>query len=95
MMKKCKGCGTFLQSDSIDLEGYTKTQENDLCERCFKITNYNEYQVINKNNNEFIKILEDINKTNDLELIFTCSKEDYYYLKLYKGESLYIKRNLD
>ncbi len=69
MMKKCKGCGTFLQSDSIDLEGYTKTQENDLCERCFKITNYNEYQVINKNNDEFIKILEDINKTNDLVVL--------------------------
>lgn len=30
--------------------------------------------------------------TNDYELIFSCSKEDYYYLKLYEGESLYIKK---
>ncbi len=41
------------------------------------------------------EIKDDKEVANDLELIFTCSKEDYYYLKLYKGESLYIKRNLD
>lgn len=27
------------------------------------------------------------------ELIFECKKEDYYYLKLYKNEKLYIKRS--
>lgn len=27
------------------------------------------------------------------ELIFNCEKEDYYYLKLYKGEKLYIKKD--
>lgn len=32
------------------------------------------------------------NNENNLELIFTCSKEDYYYLKLYEGETLYIKK---
>lgn len=31
-------------------------------------------------------------ETNNLELLFTCPKEDYYYLKLYKGESLYVKK---
>lgn len=41
-----------------------------------------------------IEIKEDNNEIVDdnLELIFTCSKEDYYYLKMYKGESLYIKK---
>lgn len=28
----------------------------------------------------------------NLKLIFKCSKEDYYYLKMYEGESLYIKK---
>ena len=69
MMKKCKGCGTFLQTEFIDQEGYTKTKENDLCERCFKIINYNEYKVINKDNEEFIKILDNINKTKDLVVL--------------------------
>lgn len=29
----------------------------------------------------------------DYKLIFNCGKEDYYYLKLYKGEKLYIKKD--
>ena len=37
------------------------------------------------------KIIE-IPTKDDYKLIFTCSKEDYYYLKLYEGESLYIKK---
>ena len=36
------------------------------------------------------EIENDLN--NRLELIFTCTKDDYYYLKLYNGESLYIKK---
>lgn len=38
------------------------------------------------------KIIEIPTKDDNYKLIFTCSKEDYYYLKLYKGESLYIKK---
>lgn len=34
--------------------------------------------------------IADIN--NMYSLLFTCSKEDYYYLKIYEGESLYIKK---
>lgn len=51
-----------------------------------------------KENNsiEFIPkdiLLEENTDTNNMfTLLFTCSKEDYYYLKLYKGESLYIKK---
>ena len=55
-MNKCKGCGLLIEND-------------DLCERCFRIKHYNEYKVVSKNNNEFIPILENINKTNDLVLL--------------------------
>lgn len=45
---------------------------------------------------EYIPKTETNNEVvNDIELIYTCSKEDYYYLKLYKGESLYIKKDLN
>lgn len=68
-MKKCKGCGAFLQDSNDKIEGYTTNINNDLCERCFRIKNYNEYKFIEKNNDDFIDILKDINKTNDLVVL--------------------------
>ena len=68
-MKKCKGCGAFLQDSNDKIEGYTTNINNDLCERCFRIKNYNEYKFIEKNNVEFINILKDINKTKDLVVL--------------------------
>lgn len=68
-MKKCKGCGAFLQVQNKELEGYTTNIENLFCERCFRINNYNEYQMIDKNNDQFIDILKHINSTNDLVVL--------------------------
>ena len=66
--KYCKGCGIKLQETSVLEEGYTTTLENDLCQRCFKVRNYGEYQTVAKTNDEFISILKSINNTNDLVL---------------------------
>lgn len=68
-MKKCKGCGAFLQISNDQIEGYTKNINNDLCERCFRINNYNEYKFIEKDNTDFTNILKEINKTNDLVIL--------------------------
>ncbi len=68
-MKKCNGCGAFLQAQNKELEGYTTNIENTLCERCFRINHYNEYQVIDKDNSMFIDILKHINNTNDLVVL--------------------------
>lgn len=65
-MNNCTGCGALLQTENKNEIGYTTNIENKLCERCFRIKNYGEYKVIAKNNNEFIEILKEINKTNDL-----------------------------
>lgn len=59
-MKKCNGCGTFLQVSNPILEGYTNNLDNNLCERCFRIRNYNEYKIVEKNNIDFINILKNI-----------------------------------
>lgn len=69
MNKKCLGCGAVLQTSFIEKEGYTKDIDNDLCERCFRINHYGDYKVIVKDNNEFINILTDINKTKDLVVL--------------------------
>lgn len=73
-MNKCNGCGVNLQNTDIEKEGYTKNIESHLCERCFRIKHYGDYQVSLKNNSEFIDILKKINDTNDLVLLVT----DYY-----------------
>lgn len=68
-MTKCNGCGAILQDKDKTKEGYTKDLNNKFCERCFKIKNYNEYLVIDKTNNEYLKKINEIEKTNDLVLL--------------------------
>lgn len=68
-MCKCIGCGVNLQNINKNLLGYTINLDNKLCERCFRIRNYNEYKFGVKNNNDFINILKDVNATNDLVVL--------------------------
>lgn len=67
-MNKCMGCGSILQIDP-NKEGYTTNLSNKLCERCFRIRNYNDYQIIIKDNNNYLEILKNINNTNDLVVL--------------------------
>lgn len=69
--KKCQGCGVLLQDENVLQEGYTTNLENDLCQRCFRMKNYGEYQVITKSNDEYIDILKEVGKTKDLVLYIT------------------------
>lgn len=68
-MIKCLGCGSILQSKDRNLEGYTTKENATYCERCFKIKNYGEYKSIVKDNNTFINILKEVNKSNSLVLL--------------------------
>ena len=68
-MSKCIGCGVKLQTINNDTLGYTTNLDNKLCERCFRIRNYNDYKFVVKDNNDYINILKDINKTNDLVVL--------------------------
>lgn len=69
MNKKCIGCGSILQSKDINKEGYIKDIDNNLCERCFRIRNYNDYKTIVKSNEEFFSILDNIKLKDDLVLL--------------------------
>lgn len=87
-MSKCIGCGSILQNSNKNDIGYTPNLNGNLCERCFRIRNYNEYKFVVKDNNDFIKILKDINNTNDLVILvvdlFNISKnleEIFKYIK--------------
>ena len=69
--KRCKGCGVLLQDENLLQEGYTTNLENDLCQRCFRMKNYGEYQVVTKSNEEYLKILKSVSETKDLVLYIT------------------------
>ena len=66
--KHCMGCGILLQDQNVLQEGYTTSMENSLCQRCFRIKNYGEYQVVAKSNDEYIEILKSVGQTKDLVL---------------------------
>ena len=69
--KKCQGCGVLLQDENVLQEGYTTSLENDICQRCFRMKNYGEYQVVTKSNEEYLNILKDVAETKDLVLYIT------------------------
>ena len=69
--KKCLGCGVTLQDENVLLEGYTVNLENDLCQRCFRLKNYGEYQSTTRTNEEYKEILENVGKTKDLVIYVT------------------------
>lgn len=68
-MSKCTGCGIELQNNDRTKLGYIENLEKSLCERCFRIENYGEYKKVTKSNNEYVNILKEINKTNDLVVL--------------------------
>lgn len=69
-MSKCKGCGKLLQNTDKEVLGYTPDLNNKLCERCFKIKNYNYHETTAKtmSNDE---IIDGINKKKACTL-FLC-----------------------
>lgn len=66
--KYCSGCGVLLQDENIAQEGYTTSLENEICQRCFRMKNYGEYQVSTKSNEEYLSILKSIGRKKDLVL---------------------------
>lgn len=68
MNKTCIGCGALLQDKDPNQVGYVSDLEKELCERCFKIRHYNHYQTVEKNNQDYLSILENTITTNDLIL---------------------------
>ncbi len=69
--------------------GYVASKKNDSWIKVLEIKNSDEQ----KDNTPPIDNKDDNSTNEDLyELIFECKKEDYYYLKLYKDECLYIKK---
>ena len=65
-MKKCEGCGVYLQDHNILEHGYITDMMNNVCQRCFRLKNYGEYQVVTKSHEEYLDILRSVGETKDL-----------------------------
>lgn len=68
-MSKCSGCGVNLQNTNPNDLGYVRDLSKDLCERCFRIRNYNEYKTVTKSNDDYINILKEISNKDDLVVL--------------------------
>jgi len=62
MSKKCIGCGSLLQDKEIEKDGYVLDINSSLCQRCFRIKYYNEYKVTTRNNEDYVSIINSINR---------------------------------
>ena len=62
-MTKCIGCGIELQNKDINKLGYIDDLSKEICTRCFRLTNYGEYKEVSLNNNDYLKIIDNIPNT--------------------------------
>ena len=100
MNKICRGCGALFQSNNPELEGFIKEENKEkstLCERCFRIRNYGEYQKITKKNDDFFEILKQINETGDLVVlvidIFNINKDIKEICSYFKNNDVLVVLN--
>lgn len=67
-MRKCKGCGAVLQNSEPKQIGYTPKIEANLCQRCFRLTHYNDVVVDMKQGIPAESILKQVNELDALIL---------------------------
>lgn len=60
----CQGCGAPIQTENKQEPGYVPEsalhQEQLICQRCFRLKNYNEVQDVNMHADDFLQMLHDI-----------------------------------
>ncbi|MDQ1912866.1 ribosome biogenesis GTPase YqeH [Paenibacillus sp. GD4] len=68
--KNCAGCGVSIQTEHADRIGYVpeKALERDpiICQRCFRIKNYNEASSATLNQDDFLRLLSHVGSTESL-----------------------------
>lgn len=66
MKRKCSGCGAWLQNDDPKLIGYTPKKDGNVCQRCFRLTHYNDVVI---NMQQGIDETEIMKKINELDAL--------------------------
>ena len=76
MTKKCIGCGVIYEGDDAN---------KNLCERCFKLKHYGEYQEVNLNNQDYKKIIDSIPKNSLIVYIISLLNINLDYVKIFES----------
>ncbi len=73
-MKVCSGCGISIQTEDKQMPGFAPQRalerERVICQRCFRITHYNEIASVSLDNKDYRAILNDI--SNHDALVIMC-----------------------
>ncbi len=81
-MSKCIGCGVELE-DNLD---------NKICNRCFRLKNYGEYKTVAKDNQEFLKILQDIEQDSLVLYVASLFNLNLDYINKFKNVILVLTK---
>ncbi|MDQ0218227.1 ribosome biogenesis GTPase YqeH [Peribacillus cavernae] len=67
---ECMGCGVKVQTENPNELGYAPAsaleKESIICQRCFKLKHYNEVQDVSLTDDDFLKILNEVGRTDSL-----------------------------
>lgn len=66
MVHNCSGCGIELQTTDKEKVGYANKEDAVLCQRCYRLKNFNETPNVSLTNDDFLNILKDVAKTKQL-----------------------------
>ncbi len=66
MVHKCTGCGIELQTENKEKVGYANKEDAVLCQRCYRLKNFNETPNVSLTNEDFLNILREVAKTKQL-----------------------------
>ena len=69
-MPNCIGCGAMIQTEDPTATGYAPTssleKETVICQRCFRLKNYNEIQPVSLTDDDFLRILNGLGQQDGL-----------------------------
>lgn len=85
MIKKCQGCGVILQTTNNNKEGYIDDTYKNICERCFKLKNYGQYEKVTFNNETYKQILSEIPKDSLVVYLTSLLNINLDYIKEFKN----------
>ncbi len=66
MAHNCTGCGIEIQTTDKEAVGYANKADAVLCQRCYRLKNFNETPNVSLTNKDFLDILKSVAKTKEL-----------------------------
>ena len=85
MNNKCIGCGIKLQNIDSKMDGYVSSSDYRFCERCFRIKNYGQNNVVTSCNEDYLKIINGINEDDLVVYVSSLLTMNLDYVKKFKN----------